>query len=315
MPMLLAASLELAQTPFEKLKRQLKCHLLGVPYVHVRTDSGDDLFLTERGWPWLQELLPENWYQNKYYKSSGTRLRFSSGAVYRVAILRPRHLQVVVKFSRMGQYLDPSHLAEGSASRAFEEPSFSSPFEEVAALDQLRKNSVWPRILTKRALAIFSPKERYQDWQLGRQAHQFERHARKLLASQTQQTEDTKVALDPARDYVLVFHWSSGLNLEECVEQGRLSQPEVEQINRMVLGDLERKGFEILDHKPNHVIVRFRRDGSLLQRQGRVTYALADFELLKVTEPGSDSTILDPPRDLRTPSHHGPRKDHGPVAT
>ena len=316
MPLSLADSIELTRTPFDQLPQTALCQLLGVPYVHVQTESGDDLFLTQWGWPWLESLLPQNWYRDRYYKTSGTRLRFSSGAVYRVPIVGPRSLQVVVKFSRMGQYLDPSCLAEGARSESTaQEPNFSSPFEEVAALEQLRNSAVRPRVLTKRALAVFSPAERFEDWQLGRQLHQFERQARSLLESQAPSAPE-KVALDPHRNYVVLFHWMNGVNLEECVEQGRLTLPEAQLINRMVLADLDRKGFEILDHKPNHVIVKFRRTGSLLQRHGRVVYALADFELLKLKAHAAEGATSGPEPLLL--NGYGLREsfnDHGPVAT
>ena len=311
MPTSLADSLELARTPFDELPRTALHQLLGVPYVHVQTGSDDDLFLTRWGWPWLESLLPRNWYRDRYYKTSGTRLRFSSGAVYRVPIVGPRSLQVVVKFSRMGQYLDPSCLAKGASSEnTAQEPSFSSPFEEVAALELLRNSPAGPRMLTKRALAVFSPAEHFQDWQLGRQLHQFERHARSLLESQATR-EQEKITLDPNRNYVVLFQWMNGLNLEECVEQGRLTLLEAQRINRMVLGDLDQKGFEVLDHKPNHVIVKFRPTGSLLQRHGRVVYALADFELLKLKKRAEGAE----PVPLNGYGSCESFNDHGPVAT
>jgi hypothetical protein len=44
------------------------------------------------------------------------------------------------------------------------------------------------------------------------------------------------------------------------------------------------KGFRVLDIKPGHIILRQRLDGRLLVRQGRLVYALVDFELLQRTE-------------------------------
>jgi len=44
------------------------------------------------------------------------------------------------------------------------------------------------------------------------------------------------------------------------------------------------KGFMVIDHKPAHVILRPKPDGSLLQRRsGKPAYALVDFELLSRT--------------------------------
>ena len=280
MPLVLTAALALREHPFASLPESITHEVLGVRYVHVRTEEGD-LYLTERGWPWLTELLPENWWCDGQYKKSGTRLRFSTGAVYRVPIAQPRRIDIVVKFSRIGQYLDAGHLGGVHAQNAGDDPSFLSPFEEIAALDQLRNAPRFSHMITKRALGVFSPRERYKDWQLGRIQHHFERHARRVVEGQTKDDLQRGFELDPNRSYITVFHWMKGLNLEECVEQGLLDWPSVESINRRVLDDLGQRGFKVLDHKPNHVIVSFTRRGALLKRHGRVVYGLADFELLQ----------------------------------
>ncbi|MGE5788004.1 MAG: hypothetical protein ACM3ZE_25645, partial [Myxococcales bacterium] len=194
-------------------------------------------------------------------------------------------LELVLKFSRVGQHLERERLRESDADRL--DPGFSSPFEEVANLQQLRSTKNARRILTKRALGVFSPAETVPAWQLGRISHQFRMRAR-LLDDDQRDLETDKVVLSPDRDYLLLFQWMRGLNLEECLERGLLDGTELERINQMVLSDLREAGFEVLDHKPNHVIVRMRSDGSLLRRHGRVVYGLADFELL-VSRASSDS--------------------------
>ncbi len=285
MPLALAAALPLSAHPFPSLPAAATHEVLGVRYAHVCTNEGDDLYVTERGWPWLTALLPESWYRSGYYKKSGTRLRFSTGAVYRVPVMQPRRIELVVKFSRLGQYLDAGHLGESHTTETNDDPSFLSPFEEIAALEQLRSAPGFPSILTKRALGIFSPRERYRDWQLGRIPHHFERHAQRVVEGQAASTSGPAMTLDSTRSYVTLFHWMHGLNLEECVERGLLDRESAESINRMVLDDLSARGFKVLDHKPNHVIVCFTRRGTLLRRHGRVVYGLADFELLQRLTP------------------------------
>jgi hypothetical protein len=95
---------------------------------------------------------------------------------------------------------------------------------------------------------------------------------------------DESITLEPLRDYIIIFHWMRGLNLEECCERGILDHATAEGLSRTALRDLRAKGFEVLDHKPNHVIVCVRGDGSLLRRHGRVVYGIADFELLVAGE-------------------------------
>lgn len=319
MPLALTAALAQKDRSFASLPRSATHDVLGVRYVHVRTNEGDDLLLTEHGWPWLAELLPENWHRNGLYKKVGTRLRFSTGAVYRVPITHPRRLQIVAKFSRIGQYLDAGHLIESDLMTPNDDPSFLSPFEEIANLEQLRHSPGSPRILTKRALGVFSPHERYKDWQLGRIPHHFDRHARRVAEGQTDRDDNHAILLDPNRSYLTLFQWLKGLNLEECVEQGLLDRASAESINRMVLDDLHRKGFKVLDHKANHVIVSFTRGGSLLKRRGRVIYGLADFELLSKRNPDTESEGLAGSQAVEQPAREGQGsplavRDHG-VAT
>jgi hypothetical protein len=52
----------------------------------------------------------------------------------------------------------------------------------------------------------------------------------------------------------------------------------------LVMHELELKGYHVVDMKPAHVIVRLHADGTLLRdRNGQVTYALIDYELLERT--------------------------------
>lgn len=265
---------------FDALPPTHKNTIFGVPYAHLRTEGSDELFVTEYGWPWLEAILPENWFYNEHYKLAGERLRFSTGAVYRVPLPRAGRLEVVVKFSRVGQFLDPERLMEFPIDSPHFDRGFASPFEEVANLERLRKSPGPPCILAKRPLAIFSPGQRLPAWQLGRVMHRFQRQAWSLAQDQAARAPEDRVVLQPDRDYLLLFQWMRGLNLEECVERGLLEPKQAEAINRDVLSDLREKELAVLDHKPNHVIVRFRKDGSLLRRHGRVVYGLADFELL-----------------------------------
>lgn len=280
MVLLAVESLNLRHVAFDALPATLKSTILGVPYAHVRTAASDDLFVTQHGWPWLEALLPENWYHNNYFRLAGERMRFSTGAVYRTRLPVARRLQAVVKFSRVGQYLDPERLVEFPIDSPNFDRGFASPFEEIASLERLRNSTSPPCILAKRPLAIFSPGQRLPAWQLGRVMHRFQRHAWVLDQDQAGREAPSRVVLQPDREYLILFQWMEGLNLEECVERGLLDSEQAHAINQTVLDDLRLKGFAVLDHKPNHVIVRFRRDGTLLRRRGKVAYGLADFELL-----------------------------------
>jgi hypothetical protein len=86
------------------------------------------------------------------------------------------------------------------------------------------------------------------------------------------------------RQYVYLFHWVRGQSAEDLVHDGVLAAPESAALVVRVVEDLAAKGFRVLDTKPGHVILRQRRDGSLLRRARGPVYALVDFELLQRTE-------------------------------
>jgi hypothetical protein len=48
--------------PFDRLPPGMTLRAFGVSYAHVRTAEGGDLYLTRAGWPFLRQLLPENWH-------------------------------------------------------------------------------------------------------------------------------------------------------------------------------------------------------------------------------------------------------------
>ena len=53
---------------------------------------------------------------------------------------------------------------------------------------------------------------------------------------------------------------------------------------REVESELQEAGFRMLDMKPAHIVVRFTKSGQLLRRKnGRLAYALIDYELLEHT--------------------------------
>ena len=85
------------------------------------------------------------------------------------------------------------------------------------------------------------------------------------------------------RQYVTLFQWVRGCDIQRLVDQGRLDARESVQLVEMAIQDLACKGFRVLDMKPNHLIVRQCADGRLLKRRGRTAYVLVDFELLRRT--------------------------------
>ncbi|OPZ07710.1 MAG: hypothetical protein BWZ08_01678 [candidate division BRC1 bacterium ADurb.BinA292] len=247
--------------------------LLGVQYEHLKLADGADLYLTRHGQLWREQLMPENWYAEDWFRKHRVRLRGTS-TVYRVptrpaAGRRGRPLQIVVKWSRVGQEVPLE-------TRVIEEmlsAEFNSPFEEFSLVEELRasRRGGWPwRMLTHRPLAIYVPPEKLQLWQTGRSRYKIER---KLL-------RHPGVEIDILRDYIMVYEWIRGIDAAEVFQQLRKPTEELHALTHRVRGELAAKGFVVADMKPAHIIVRKRNDGSLASRRGQVVYALVDFELL-----------------------------------
>ncbi|GMU20310.1 MAG: hypothetical protein AMXMBFR13_04070 [Phycisphaerae bacterium] len=277
-------------TPFEQLPWQMALKAFGVDYGHVRTAEGGDLYLTWYGWPFLRQLLPENWHADNWYARAGEKLQGSTGNVYRVKT-RPSAgspIEIVVKFSRVGQEVPlevgssfPDHISpEGLA-----DARFNSPLEEFGLVMELRRGNVGPRdvrLLAQKPLAIYAPPERFELWQLGRSKSCFSAHQR--LLTEDQENQPTAIGLDIRREYVLLYSWIKGEDAQQAAEAGDISQQELGSLTRQVIDELHVKGFRVLDNKPRHFILRRRRGkGEVLRRHGRLAYGLVDFELLQRT--------------------------------
>jgi hypothetical protein len=116
---------------------------------------------------------------------------------------------------------------------------------------------------------------------LDRTPHEFSLAARRLALDSSRYPSDLSTKLEADRDYLTLFSWVVGYNLEELVAIGRISVGEMNAIDREVRLRLDGLGFAVADHKPNHVIVRLSKQGVPRRRGGRLVVALADFELLE----------------------------------
>jgi hypothetical protein len=253
--------------------------LLGVDYTRFNTPECGDLYLTCFGLPFLEQLSPENWHEPQWFTGRRVRLEGTS-TIYRVPTrpVRGVSLDLVARFSRVGQEvpLDPRSLHQNP------DADFNSPFEEFALVMQLRaahSAGIRPRIFTKKPLAIYVPPARLQPWQTGR----FES---KMTVKWAQHPE---VPLDMFRQYILLYGWIKGVNAVQAAQAfgigGASAQNFLAETTRRVIGDLNERGFRVLDMKPEHVVLRIFHDGSLVRvRNGKLAYALVDYELLQRVE-------------------------------
>jgi hypothetical protein len=260
--------------------------ILGVNYAHVKTEDEGDLYLTEHGLPLMEHLLPQNWYEPVWFLSKRERLEGTS-TVYRVPTrpLRQRacpSIDLVVKWSRVGEDVPLNTFTLNKAINA----EFNTPFEEFSLVEELRAGRYGPpnlHILMQRPLAIFVPPERMQLWQTGRSKS-------KIMGKIARHPG---VEIDILRSYILLYQWIKGVNAVQAYQvttfDAATQQRELEQLTHRVTAELEQKGFTVADNKPTHFIVRVDHVGRLKHRQGKLAYALIDYELLARTPSHEDA--------------------------
>ncbi|MGC8829470.1 MAG: hypothetical protein ACP5TE_06805 [Verrucomicrobiia bacterium] len=252
--------------------------LLGVKYAYLKTEDGGDLYLSKHGVKFWEHLLPENWYAKEWFETKSERL-IGTSIVYKVPTreVDGRVLQLVVKWSRVGEQVPLDTLTINKFINA----EFNSPFEEFALVTELRESKSGPagiRINVQRPLGIFVPSQRFQLWQTGRSEA-------KIAAKIAQHPG---IELDILRQYVLLFEWIKGYDAVETAERLGLKGVERDEflarVTMLAIHELEQKGYRVIDMKPEHVILRLRRDGTLLRdRNNQIVYAVVDYELLART--------------------------------
>lgn len=278
------------QKPFDDLPPTQRLTVFGVEYAHLKAQTGGDLYVTRFGWPAVDCLLPQQWYDDRYYSNVGERMKGSTGTVYflRTCPLEGHCIDVIIKFSRMAQHVPlmadeslPPDVDRAEVASAI----FNSPFEEFGLLQEMRNRPI-PEgrkvMYTKRPLAIYVPAKRFPMWQMGRSNSRF--HVHEHLLEKDQADCDRPLRYDIRRDYIMLFGWVDGLDAQQAAEKGLLTDEELEQLTARATEDMRSRGFAVLDNKPKHYIVRQRRNGELMRdKDGDLIYALIDFELLQRT--------------------------------
>jgi len=247
----------------------------GVEYHHALTAEGGDLFLTEFGLPFASHLHPDNWLAPAWFDSHCRRLRGTS-AIYRTRTkpVEGRILELVVRYNRVGQDLPVDTLTRDTHTQA----AFNSPFEEITQVMALRSTRFGSHrriVPTKRPLAIYSPAKRLELWQTGRCERQIA----------LKQARAPEIQLDILRPYILVYGWIKGVDVQDAADKFALGGVSREEFLTLTMAEVEKElqeaGFRVLDMKPAHIVVRLHEGRPLRHRDGRLVYALIDYELLE----------------------------------
>lgn len=273
---------------FTELPEAMRCRVFGMHYARVDLPGFGTLYITEHGWPIAEALQPTRWYTDKQYSRRGSRLPGGTGAVYRVDAEHSRAgtVSLVVKVSRFARDVPLSVSSEFLpiiSTDDIQSARFNSPFEEFAMVNRLRRRKGVPeavRVLTKRPLAIFSPAEDVPLWRSGRVEYLFDEVARQQAQDQQGAESGVRVNLELQKRYYLLFGWVHGEDAEAMHLRGLLTEPQMRALTDRAIAELAENGYQMLDIKPRHLILRQRRDKSLLRREGQLVYALIDFELL-----------------------------------
>lgn len=279
----------------------MRAELFGVEYAIQDLATAGRLFLTPYGYPFRHLLHPDLWYTNKLYTKFGARMSIATGTVYRMTIPplpyaappygspKPpplqRSLTVIIKFCRVGQPV-PVWIAPSAAGYVTDQDTFDArfvgPFEEFGLAEELRHAPAPNKpsgIRVKKPLAIYEPATHFELWQTGRIASDFEDSARRQRR-QLPPGHPPELELHIDRDYILLYAWVNGCNAQEMLDAGGISEETFRTLVPRAVDDLESRNFRMLDIKPAHLILRQRRDGTLLTRNGQPAYVLVDYELV-----------------------------------
>jgi hypothetical protein len=255
--------------------------VFGVDYHHLSLPGGDDLYVTEHGLPFIENLLPENfWTDNKWFKEHSEKLRGTS-TLYKVTTkeVDGRSKDIVIKWNRMGQDIP------GSLDVKELNIEFNSPFEEFTLVTELRNRryiSAVP-VYTHKPLAIYVPAAHMELDKLGRKTYKM-----KAIISNHDEIE-----LNMFRNYAVIYEWIKGIDAVEAFEKRILKEQDMARLTVRSDKEVRQKGFVLGDPKPHHVIVRSTKSGDLAKdRNGQFLYALIDFELLKRTPEHEEATRI-----------------------
>jgi len=264
---------------------------LRIPLQNQETSPCDELLVTRFGVNYLQHILPNAWYSDKYYAISGTKLPNATSQAYRVPSKTDHgeSVDLVVKFCRFATpvFLDLSNAPPRDINP--EETayvSYNGPFTEFGFVMQLREGAYGPselHIETQLPLAIYIPSATVRHERcLDRSPSAFKTYELKLHRDQIGVQDSLE--LDIRKLYVMIYLFKHGPTIPEALELGWIGDREIPELTLRVEHELAEKGFIVWDNKPHHFIVeKVLKNGkpTLNRKDGEIIYSLCDFELLE----------------------------------
>ncbi len=231
------------------MQKKTLVNVLGVVYAHTRTSDGGDLYLTRFAEKYQEHFEIHNWYEEGWFNKHKIRLK-GTGSVYKAPTREVEgiSLDLVVKNCRVGENVpfDTHTLQE------FCDAEFNSPWEEFSLVEEMRESRYGPKdlqIVTQLPMVIYVPPEKMQLWQSGRSRSKINRIRAKHPG----------IDLDILKQYILIYKWIEGHNLPEVFEHINVEDDmrvhHLKTIDKIVMADLDKKGYLVADMKPEHVII------------------------------------------------------------
>src|SRR5512143_3533052 len=118
-------------------------NVLGVVYLHSKTEDGGDLYLTRHAEPHQEHLDIRNWYEEVWFTKHRVKL-LGTSSVYRVPTrqVHGTHLDLVVKHNRVGEDVPiNTHTLQ-----EFMSAEFNSPWEEFALVMEMGDKQLSQRV-------------------------------------------------------------------------------------------------------------------------------------------------------------------------
>ncbi|MDP8261728.1 MAG: hypothetical protein P9M13_00315 [Candidatus Ancaeobacter aquaticus] len=245
--------------------------ILDVEYAHIVIKNRDDLYVTKHGLPFIDNLMPENHISDKEWFKENSEPLSGTSAVYKVRTkqVNGKHKDLVIKWNRMGKNILGSKDAEELMTA-----EYNSPFEEFSLVMDLRNILYRPsnKIIIQKPLAIYVPIDEVKMWQTGRIEYKMQR---KIITHKD-------VLLDMSRCYAVIYEWIEGIDATQAFREGILTKEHVKKLTLETEDVINTNSFSVRDRKPNHIIIRPKKDGNILRdKDGNILYGLVDFELLQ----------------------------------
>jgi hypothetical protein len=285
--------------PDKSIPHKSLVNVLGVVYLHTRTEDGGDLYCTRFAEPHQEHLDIRNWYEESWFTQNRVRL-LGTSSVYRVPtrLVNGSSLDLVVKNCRVGEDVPlNTHTLE-----QFVSAEFNSPWEEFALVMEMGDKHFGQRlewIRVQKPLAIYVPPQRMQFWQSGRSRSKINRI----------RARHPGVDLDILKQYKLVYEWIRGKNLNEIFEHIKIDLPDIvhhlQAMQKKAFEDLSKKGYHMADMKPEHVIIdedqceRIEKAG----RNGGPGAAKKQVDMVYHLLDAGNYSVIDYELLFRTPDH------------